>query len=595
MKTAAPWLSLGEKSKKLHHLPRGGLLLEPKYSCGPTPELADERIEIDPTVDTTRWKVSDERFAHDFSQVRVHASEAEQQSARQATANTHTGASNVASGDTRLHARVDARAAVLSLQTVLSHRDSPDNTADARLVSAGRIAAMESVSPISKTAQERIEVERAGGRPLETETRSEMERILGVPLSGVRIHSGPSVDHLARHLNATAFTQGRDVFLGEGCGRETLAHELTHAGEGRAGPGTIQRQRADERVLNRSEAAERSRTVAKIEIVGHASPRWRGAPTSQIADEKNWRLAEQRAQMTRKEIEALLTDLLPNTELVYDYRFKRATEMEERDHSVADVTLEVEGRGSRETLAEAGPRGRGANDDPMRRVDVKVILDSKIETDVEEEIERTERKSGATKDWSIWVAGEAGAEAVGKAGAVLIQLRNNRTNVVGTYAGWMSGVGVSVGVSIAKTSVPDFESFVTPAPMTFADFSGANFSISSFGIGLGAFGAEWSKFRFERFLGGLAVPGAIQVGGISFGGIEINLGSIVYGGMFLTGQPSEVYFQKTKRKRVQSFESLSQEISTHRVLFVTGSSDVDAWQSDLLNEYLQKIVVRSGL
>lgn len=355
-----------------------------------------------------------------------------------------------------------------------------------------------------------------------------------------------------------------------------------------------------QRVVDRANVAERSRTVARIEIVGHASPRWRAARTPQIADENNWRLAEDRAEMTRMEVERLLANLMPNRQLVFEYRFRRASEAKTNEpvqalSEPADVTIDVGGRGSSETLVEAGKRGRVANDDPMRRVDVKVTLHAETETDVEEDIERTERKPGATTDWSIWVTGESGLEAIGKVSAILIQLRNNKTGEVGTYAGWTSGVGASVGINIAKTSLPDFESFTTPEPMTFADFSGANFSITSIGFGIGAFGAEWSKFTFDRLPGGKRTPDGIQVGGISFGGVELNLGSAVYGAMFLADNPSEYYAETTRTTRSETFESFSQEASSQRVLFDTGKADVTPWQSDLLNEYLYGIVVRSGL
>ena len=100
--------------------------------------------------------------------------------------------------------------------------------------------------------------------------------------------------------------------------------------------------------------------------------------------------------MTRIEVERLLTDLMPNRQLVFEYQFKRASEAESNEpvqalDARADVSIDVEARGSSETLAEAGKRGRKANDDPMRRVDVKVTLHAETETDVEEDIERTER------------------------------------------------------------------------------------------------------------------------------------------------------------------------------------------------------------
>jgi hypothetical protein len=185
-------------------------------------------------------------------------------------------------------------------------------------------------------------------------------------------------------------------------------------------------------------------------------------------------------------------------------------------------------------------------------------------------------------------------EVIGKAGAILIQLRNEKTGQVGSYAGWTSGLGVSVGVNIAKTSPPDFESFTTAKPMTFADFSGSNFSITSFGASIGVFGAEWSKFRFDRFIGGHPTPDGIQVGGLSFGGVEVNLGSAVYGVMFLIDNPSEEYTETTRTKRTQTYESLGLESTGHRVFFATEADEVTARESDKLNKYLVGIVDRSG-
>jgi hypothetical protein len=65
--------------------------------------------------------------------------------------------------------------------------------------------------------------------------------------------------------------------------------------------------------------------------------------------------------------------------------------------------------------------------------------------------------------------------------------------------------------------------------------------------------------------------------------------------MFLTDNPPEDYTETTRTNRVQTFESLSHEDSSHRVLFATGSPDVAPLESDMLNEYLYTIIVRSGL
>jgi hypothetical protein len=128
--------------------------------------------------------------------------------------------------------------------------------------------------------------------------------------------------------------------------------------------------------------------------------------------------------------------------------------------------------------------------------------------------------------------------------------------------------------------------------MGFADFSGANFSITSVGVGVGAFGYEWSKFRFLRFLEGKPVPGGISVGGLSFGGIEANLGSVVYGTMFLTDNPSETYVERTRSTVPGMTRSEGEETSAHRVFFATGSAKIAGLESQLLDEYLHDVVAQ---
>jgi hypothetical protein len=285
---------------------------------------------------------------------------------------------------------------------------------------------------------------------------------------------------------------------------------------------------------------------------------------------------------------------MPDRDIEFDYVYESREGPQEVDplNESADANVEVEGRGSSETLVEAGRRGRTANDDPMRRVDVSVRLFAATETESEDLHEETERKPGATRDWEIWVGGETGAEAGAKAGGIMVQLRNPKTGT-GTYLGWTSGAGASLGVNVAKTSPPDWEAFKTPKPMTFQDFSGATFTITSVGFGVGAFGAEWSKFRFQSFVGGQGTPDGIQVGGISFGGVEVNLGSIVYGTMFLTGRPSETYVQVTRSTQLRSNRSDSEEASDHRMSFVTGSSEVTPIEKAQLDQYLLGVISRA--
>jgi Domain of unknown function (DUF4157) len=75
----------------------------------------------------------------------------------------------------------------------------------------------------------------AGGSPLPTTVRNDMEPRFGASFSNVRIHTGEFAAQRSAALNADAFTVGEHIFFGrdqfqpqtEG-GRELIAHELTH-------------------------------------------------------------------------------------------------------------------------------------------------------------------------------------------------------------------------------------------------------------------------------------------------------------------------------------------------------------------------------
>ncbi|MFI1583657.1 DUF4157 domain-containing protein [Embleya sp. NPDC020630] len=68
--------------------------------------------------------------------------------------------------------------------------------------------------------------------------RSEMEaRFGGADFSGVRLHSGPSARGSAAEVGARAYTSGEHVVVGAGGNdKHTLAHELGHYLQQRAGP-----------------------------------------------------------------------------------------------------------------------------------------------------------------------------------------------------------------------------------------------------------------------------------------------------------------------------------------------------------------------
>jgi hypothetical protein len=97
--------------------------------------------------------------------------------------------------------------------------------------------------------EDQLRGQKGGGAPLPSSVRSFMEPRFGADFSGVRLHTGSESAQLNREISAQAFTQGQDIYLGEGkenvdtgAGRQLLAHELTHTIQQGAAP--VRRQRA---------------------------------------------------------------------------------------------------------------------------------------------------------------------------------------------------------------------------------------------------------------------------------------------------------------------------------------------------------------
>lgn len=486
---------------------------------------------------------------------------------------------------------------------------------------------------------------RGPGQPLEPTVQEQMEPRFGHDFSRVRVHADAEAADAAHALHSRAFTVGCDIVFGRGeyargtpRGTRLLAHELTHVLQqsrsanlvSRAGgsaefyernadavadqvtrgrpagalphqislseslsaipaavaPGQpwVQRQAlpGSEHVVHAEEAAERQRTVAVINVIGHASPRWRSAKGAEAADQQNARLSQERAEAVRREVEHQLRLLLGNRHLVFEYNY---TPLDPTAGN-ADVVLGSEARGSRETLIEAGERGRKADDPAMRRVEVTVDLHSAIETEVKENVEATERRPGATTEWSILIAGQAGIAIGPKAGGMVIELRNEKTGVIGTYLAEYGGGEGGFGVQIAQASF-SWSSFSTPVPMSFDDFDPSRFEITlGPGISLGM-GAQWAKFHFTYFGSHKPVPDeGIQVGGFTAGGIGATLGGGVYGSMYLQGHPQESIDVPVRSERQQLYTSRSEEKSTHRVFFGTASAAISSGEAKSLAAYL---------
>lgn len=74
------------------------------------------------------------------------------------------------------------------------------------------------------------------GQPLDKTVRQEMETRMDADLSDVRVHTGAAAQRSAQEIGARAYTSGSHVVIGRGgSDAHTLAHELTHVLQQRAG------------------------------------------------------------------------------------------------------------------------------------------------------------------------------------------------------------------------------------------------------------------------------------------------------------------------------------------------------------------------
>jgi hypothetical protein len=87
------------------------------------------------------------------------------------------------------------------------------------------------------------DVVKSGGRPLDTEVRTDMEARLGHDFSDVRVHDDSAAQASATAVNAHAYTVGPNIVFQRDRydpssqeGKTTLAHELTHVIQQRNGP-----------------------------------------------------------------------------------------------------------------------------------------------------------------------------------------------------------------------------------------------------------------------------------------------------------------------------------------------------------------------
>ncbi|MBN1336601.1 MAG: DUF4157 domain-containing protein [Deltaproteobacteria bacterium] len=130
---------------------------------------------------------------------------------------------------------------------------SPSDPADSAVAAGGhtwalpvqRVAKNPSPGDFPSAGRALAAASRESGAPLDAQVRTRAESSLGMDLSGVRVHTGPRAAAAAGAVSAKAYTQGSDVYFGQGGveapgGDRVLAHELVHVAQQEGSPATPQ-------------------------------------------------------------------------------------------------------------------------------------------------------------------------------------------------------------------------------------------------------------------------------------------------------------------------------------------------------------------
>jgi len=165
--------------------------------------------------------------------------------------------------------------------TPLVHRESVPEEEEETAQAKGDGGNSPAVSP---SVESGINTIRGGGSPLPESSRAFFEPRFSADFRGVKVHTDSNAAHLARSVNAKAFTVGRDVIFGSGQfspettgGKKLLAHELTHVVQQNGGPtlfsdkgkGRLNRAPNTGRAVSEQDRVQR---VPSLQMAGPAAP-----------------------------------------------------------------------------------------------------------------------------------------------------------------------------------------------------------------------------------------------------------------------------------------------------------------------------------
>ena len=269
----------------------------------------------------------------------------------------------------------------------------------------------------------------------------------------------------------------------------------------------------------------------RINIVGHASARWRSAGSSAAkADARNEKLALERADAVKQVVAERLSEL----NLPVPVEFDVSTADDEHEA----VTVGSYGEGSRAALERT--RGDRTSDEEYdRRVDVEAELVTTAQRSKTVKLP-PKRMSAKTRDWMLTITGFR-EFAVGAAVVELdLEIKNPITSRIAKGSAVLGGGGVNVGIPWKKTSLSPRSSAIGEADIKFKTDHAVGFgNFDDTWLRMGRLGLLIRKTLYLRFLDLSKDPISIQRGWT----LSPKLASyLVSGKLHLHNVPSDTYY-----------------------------------------------------
>jgi hypothetical protein len=127
-------------------------------------------------------------------------------------------------------------------------------------------------------------VGKGGGSPLDAATKSTMEGAFGDRFDDVRVHTGVQASRSAEAVGASAYTVGNDIVIRDGhLDQKTVAHELEHVRQQKAGPVDGSDAPGGIRLSDPSDRFERAATDTADQVVSSVQSQPAAASSSAAA------------------------------------------------------------------------------------------------------------------------------------------------------------------------------------------------------------------------------------------------------------------------------------------------------------------------